>query len=145
VSRAKASLDHRRIRRLIWLVLTVFLLLGYSLQSVAGTTYYSNEMQNYATVSTPPVILQNGTAGTSTIYTNNTSAKVKMRFRIMRLSVRRLLFFKTARRARAQSTQTVQAQRLVLQPRFGLMVGTNVSKLRLIKTMLIVLCLTFLF
>jgi hypothetical protein len=78
VSRAKASLDHRRIRRLIWLVLTVFLLLGYSLQSVAGTTYYSNEMQNYATVSTPPVILQNGTAGTSTIYTNNTSAKVNV-------------------------------------------------------------------
>jgi hypothetical protein len=78
VIRAKASLDHRRIRRLIWLVLTVFLLLGYSLQSVAGTAYYSNEVQNYATVSTPPVILQNGTAGTSTIYTNNTSAKASV-------------------------------------------------------------------
>jgi len=78
VSRAKASLDHRRIRSLIWLVLTLFVLLGYSLQSVAGTTYYSNEIQNYATVGSPPVILQNGTAGTSTIYTNSTSAKVSV-------------------------------------------------------------------
>ena len=76
--RVKASLDHRRIRRLIWLVLTVSVLLGYSLQSVAGNAYYSNEIQNYATVSSPPVILQNGTAGTSTIYTNNTSAKVNV-------------------------------------------------------------------
>jgi hypothetical protein len=33
-------------------------------------------MQPYGTVSTPPVILQNGTNGTSTIYINSTSAKV---------------------------------------------------------------------
>ena len=78
MSRAKTSLDHKRIRRLIWLVLTVSVLLGYSLQSVAGNAYYSNELQNYVTVSSPPVILQKGTAGTSTIYTNNTSAKASV-------------------------------------------------------------------
>ena len=78
MSRIKTSLDHKRIRRLIWLVLTVSVLLGYSLQSVAGTAYYSNEMQTYTTVSSPPVILQNGTAGTSTIYANGTSAKVSV-------------------------------------------------------------------
>ncbi len=76
--RVKISLAHRRIRCLIWLVLTVFVLLGYSLQSVAGSAYYSMLMQNYATVSSPPVELQEGTAGNSTIYTNNTSAKVSV-------------------------------------------------------------------
>ena len=76
--RVKISLDHKKIRCLIWLVLTLFVLLGYSLQSVAGTAYYSLVMQNYATASTPPVILQNGTAGSSTIYMNSTSAKVSV-------------------------------------------------------------------
>jgi len=78
VSRIKTSLDHKRIRLLIWLVLTLFVLLGYSLQSVAGTAYYSMLMQNYATVSSPPVILEEGTAGASTIYTNKTSARVNV-------------------------------------------------------------------
>ncbi|MCZ2809579.1 MAG: hypothetical protein O2V44_09520, partial [Candidatus Bathyarchaeota archaeon] len=76
--RVKVSLNHKRIRSLIWLVLTVYVLLGYSLQSVTGTAYYSMAMQNYATVSTPPVILQNGTAGSSMMYTNSTSAKVSV-------------------------------------------------------------------
>jgi hypothetical protein len=35
-------------------------------------------MKTYATVSSPPVILQNGTAGNSTIYANSTSAKVSV-------------------------------------------------------------------
>jgi len=61
---------------LIWLVLTFFFLLGYSLQSAAGSAYYSLLMQDYATVTSPPVILEEGTAGNSTIYTNRTSAKV---------------------------------------------------------------------
>jgi len=76
VIRVKNSLDHKKIPRLVWLVLTFFVLLGYSLQSVAGNAYYSILMQNYATVSSPPVILQNGTVGSSTIYMNSTSAKV---------------------------------------------------------------------
>ena len=74
----RKSLDHRRIRRLIWLVLTVFVLLGYSLQSVVGSVYYSMMMQAYGTISSPPVILEEGTAGSSTIYTNSTSAKVSV-------------------------------------------------------------------
>jgi len=78
VSRVKVSLDHKRIRCLVWLVLTVLALFGYSLQSVAGSAYYSLLMQAYVMVSSPPVILQNGTAGTSTIYTNNTNAKVSV-------------------------------------------------------------------
>jgi hypothetical protein len=76
VIRVKNSLDDKKIPRLVWLVLTVFVLLGYSLQSVAGNAYYSMLMQAYGTVSKPPVILQNGTNGTSTIYINSTSAKV---------------------------------------------------------------------
>jgi hypothetical protein len=78
VNRVKISLDHKRIRCLIWLVLTLFVLLGYSLQSVAGTAYYSMLMQAYGTVSSPPIILENGTAGSSTIYTNSTYAKASI-------------------------------------------------------------------
>ena len=78
MSSVKTSLGHKRIRRLIWLVFTVFVLLGYSLQSVAGNVHYSMVMQAYATVGSPPVILEEGTAGSSTIYTSNTSAKVSV-------------------------------------------------------------------
>jgi len=59
-------------------VLTVIVLFGYSLQSAVGSAYYSLLMQAYMTVGSPPVILEEGTAGTSTIYTNNTSAKVNI-------------------------------------------------------------------
>jgi len=76
--RVKTSLDHKRIRRLVWLVLTVFVLLVYSLQSVAGSVHYSMLMRAYGTVSKPPVILESGTAGSSTIYTNRTSAKASV-------------------------------------------------------------------
>ncbi|MCK4477215.1 hypothetical protein KAU88_01650 [Candidatus Bathyarchaeota archaeon] len=78
MSRVKVSLDHKRIRCLVWLVLTVLALFGYSLQSAVGSAYYSLLMQAYMTVSSPPVILEEGTAGTSTIYTNSTSAKVSV-------------------------------------------------------------------
>jgi hypothetical protein len=79
VSRVKKSLDLKKIRRLIWLVLTVFVLLGYSLQSVAGSLYYSMMMQAYGMISSPPVILEEGNVtGASTIYTNSTSAKVSV-------------------------------------------------------------------
>ena len=78
MSRLKTSLDHKRIRRLVWLVLTVFVLFCYSLQNVAGSTYYSMLMQAYGMVGSPPVILEEGTAGTSTIYANDTCAKASV-------------------------------------------------------------------
>ena len=74
----KEILFHKRIRLPIWLVVTIFLLTGYSLQSAAGSAYYALIFLNHATVASSPVILQEGTAGTSTIYTNNTSAKVSV-------------------------------------------------------------------
>ncbi len=43
-----------------------------------ASVYCSLVMQASTPVTTSPVILQNGTAGTSTIYTNNTSAKVNV-------------------------------------------------------------------
>ncbi len=78
MNRIKISLDHKSIRRFVWLVLTAFFLLGYSLQSAAGTAYHSILMQAYGTITSPPIILEEGTAGSSAIYTNSTSAKVSV-------------------------------------------------------------------
>lgn len=79
MSRVRTSLDHKRIQRLIWLVFTVFVLLGYSLHSVAGSVSYPIVMEAYGTISSPPVILEEGNySGTTTIYTNSTSAKVNV-------------------------------------------------------------------
>lgn len=79
MSRARTSLDHKRIQRLIWLVFTVFVLLGYSLHSVTGSVSYPMVMEAYGTISSPPVILKEGNySGTTTIYTNSTSAKVNV-------------------------------------------------------------------
>jgi len=63
---------------LVWLVLTILVLLGHSLQSVAGSAYYSLLTQTYTTVDSPPVILENGTVGTSTIYPHKTCAKTSV-------------------------------------------------------------------
>ncbi|MCW4001640.1 MAG: hypothetical protein NWE97_00410 [Candidatus Bathyarchaeota archaeon] len=78
MNKLEGSIDHRRIRRSVWLVLTISILFGYVLQSVAGSVYYSMMMQANGTVTSPPVTLQNGTAGISTIYTNSTSAKTRV-------------------------------------------------------------------
>jgi hypothetical protein len=66
----------KQVRRSVWLVLTVFILFCYSSRGVVGTEKYSVQSQNHGTIISPPVLLQNGTAGTSIIYMNNTSAKV---------------------------------------------------------------------
>jgi hypothetical protein len=66
------------IRRWILLVLTIFILFGCLLQNGAGSVDYSLSLEPKTTVTEPPVILQSGTAGTSTIYTNSTSAKVNV-------------------------------------------------------------------
>jgi len=57
-------------------VLTIFVLLCCLLQNGVGSSYCSLSKEPSATVTEPLVILQNGTAGTSTIYANGTSAKV---------------------------------------------------------------------
>ena len=63
--------------RSVLLVVTILILLG-SLATTIALVYYSLINESQATVSSPEVILQSGTAGTSTIYTNNTSAKVSV-------------------------------------------------------------------
>jgi hypothetical protein len=78
LSRVRTRLDFKMIRRLIWAVLTVFVLLVYSLQSAAGSAHYSMEKQACAALGSPPVILQNGTSGSGTVYLNNTSARVSI-------------------------------------------------------------------
>ena len=70
--------EFRRVHKSIWVALALLLVSSLLLQNVAGSAYYSMVMQSYTTVTSPPVILQNGTAGTSTIYTNSTSAKVSV-------------------------------------------------------------------
>jgi len=67
-----------RFRKPIWVALAVLILLGFLLQNAAGIAYYSLSMEFNATVNSPPVELQNGTAGNSTIYMNSTSAKVSV-------------------------------------------------------------------
>ena len=63
---------------MIRLVLALLVLLGYYPQNVTGMVYSSNVKQDYATISSPSVILESGIAGTSTIYVNYTSAKVSV-------------------------------------------------------------------
>jgi len=63
--------------RSVLLVVSILILLG-SVVTTEASTYYSLTTQPQATVSSPEVILQNGTAGTSTIYTNNTSVKTSV-------------------------------------------------------------------
>jgi len=72
----KYSVDAHRVQHSIRLVVTLFVLLGFLFPNVDGSVYMSLLMEPYTTVMSPLVILQNGTAGTSTIHTNNTSAKV---------------------------------------------------------------------
>jgi len=74
----KYSSHFERIRNRILGAVALSILLGFLLQNVAGSAYYSLLMEPSTTVTSPPVELHNGTAGTSTIYTNSTSAKVSV-------------------------------------------------------------------
>jgi hypothetical protein len=79
MSRAKTSWYHKRIQRLIWLVLTVFVLLSCPLQSARASAHYSMVNQAGAAIDSPRVILGAGNySGTTTIYANNTSANVNV-------------------------------------------------------------------
>ena len=72
----KHSIHAQKLHRSIWLVATLFVLPGFFFQNVNGNTYFALLTEPRTMVSSPPVVLQAGTAGTSTIYMNNTSAKV---------------------------------------------------------------------
>jgi len=50
----------------------------FSIGSAYGSAYYSLSLAPSVTVTSPPVLLGGGTAGTSTIYTNSTSAKARV-------------------------------------------------------------------
>ncbi len=73
----KCKLDPRDVSRSILLVATLLVLFG-SLGSSGASVWSSLIKEPTMNVTSPPVILQNGTAGTSTIYTNNTSAKASV-------------------------------------------------------------------
>ncbi len=66
----------RKIKNPILAAVALLIFSTLLLQSVLGTAYYSLIMDDYASVVSPPIVLQAGTVGTSTIYTNSTSAKV---------------------------------------------------------------------
>jgi hypothetical protein len=72
----KETLKFRKIRRSIWLVSLVFILFCSVSQGVVGTEKYSILSLGHGIVGSPPVLLENGTAGTSIIYMNSTSARV---------------------------------------------------------------------
>jgi hypothetical protein len=74
---------YRRVRRGLpesfFLAFALSVLLGQALVTPAGATiHYASILDNRTAIIEPPIILQNGTVGTSTIYTNNTSAKVSV-------------------------------------------------------------------
>lgn len=65
-------------RKIHYSILLVFALCFAStfLHDVDGAVHFSPAMQSSTTVTAPPLLLQTGTAGSSTIYANSTSAKV---------------------------------------------------------------------
>lgn len=74
----KHSVNARRILHSILLLATLFCSSSLSFEHAYASVYSSPLFQPYATIATPPVILNSGTAGSSTIYTNSTSAKVSV-------------------------------------------------------------------
>ena len=69
--------DSKAASRYVLLVVSILILLGSVVTSEASV-YHSLTKESQATLSSPPIELQEGTAGTSTIYANDTSAKVSV-------------------------------------------------------------------
>jgi len=74
----KCRVGLHRVYHAVPLGVTLLVLLGLLIHNVGGSVYISLLMEPFTAIATPLVILQNGTAGTSTIYTNSTSAKVSV-------------------------------------------------------------------
>ena len=66
--------EFRRVHKSIWGALALLLVFSFLLQNVAGIAYFSLLIGSSTAVASPPVELQEGTAGNSTIYANKTSA-----------------------------------------------------------------------
>ncbi|MEM2144901.1 MAG: DUF2341 domain-containing protein, partial [Candidatus Jordarchaeaceae archaeon] len=60
------------------LIVTIYIILQFLVQNVAGGAYLFMVMHPYAMVNSPPVFLEEGTSGTSVVYANKTSAKVSV-------------------------------------------------------------------
>jgi len=73
-------METHRIRerhsQVVCIVITLFLIIGLFGSDVFAATHDSLLNQPSTTIAAPPVLLQAGTAGASTIYANSTSAKV---------------------------------------------------------------------
>ncbi len=67
----------RGVSRSVLLIVTLLILVG-SFGGAKASANYALIKESSTAVHSPAVILQNGTAGTSTIYTNNTSAKTSV-------------------------------------------------------------------
>jgi len=68
--------ESRKFRSFVWEALALLLIVSSLLHCAAGSTYISSLTDSHATVKSPPVRLEAGTAGTSIVYENETSAKV---------------------------------------------------------------------
>jgi len=66
----------QKVSHSMWLVATLFVLLGSLFLNVYGNTYFALLTGPRTTISSPPVVLEGGIAGNSTIYMNGTSAKI---------------------------------------------------------------------
>lgn len=73
----KYSIDKLGVQRSFRLVMMLIVMLSLLIANVAGSSYGSLLVEPNTSVTPPSVILQNGTVGTSTIYTNSTSAKAR--------------------------------------------------------------------
>jgi len=73
---SNCMLDFRRIPRLFSLVANMLVLVIF-IGNAFGSVYSPLALQASIPIDAPPVFLQTGTAGSSTIYANNTSAKIK--------------------------------------------------------------------
>lgn len=65
----------QKVQKIVFLALVLFSASGAT-YTASGSIFFQMTVQASTTVSSPPVILQNGTDNISVIYANNTSAKI---------------------------------------------------------------------
>ncbi|MGB9134072.1 MAG: LamG-like jellyroll fold domain-containing protein [Candidatus Bathyarchaeia archaeon] len=78
MSKPNSTLCGEKTRYSALLVFTLLVLLTHPIYNVVGSAFSSLAMQTRTTVNPPSVTLETGTAGTTTIYTNKTSARVSV-------------------------------------------------------------------